>query len=68
MLMSSKREVTFSVTAIAAVIVLFTSAPLTANQQTQAQMFGRFTGFHSGFGPGFDILNSSLGLGTYVII
>jgi hypothetical protein len=38
-----KIGITFSIAATAAaVIVLFASGPLVANQQTQAQMFGRF--------------------------
>ena len=46
MLMNSKTTVAFSIVAVAAVIVLFASGPLTA---TKAQAFG-FGGFHRGFG------------------
>ncbi|MGC2571013.1 MAG: hypothetical protein WA364_05825 [Candidatus Nitrosopolaris sp.] len=45
--MNSKTGIAFSTTAIAAVIALFASGPIVANQQTQA--FG-FAGFHRGFG------------------
>ena len=45
--MNSKTGIAFSTTAIAAVIVLFASGPIVANQQAQA--FG-FVGFHRGFG------------------
>jgi hypothetical protein len=49
MLMNSKTGIAFSIAAIAAVIVLFASGPLAANQ-AQAFPFG---GFHRGFGFGF---------------
>jgi hypothetical protein len=48
MLMNSKTGIAFSIAAIAAVIVLFASGPLAANQ-VQAFPFG----FHRGFGFGF---------------
>jgi hypothetical protein len=44
--MNSKTGIAFSIAAIAAVTVLFSSGPLVANQQAQAFVGG----FHRGFG------------------
>jgi hypothetical protein len=54
MLMNSKTGITFSIAAIAAVIVLFASGPVVGNQQALAANFAGsgFMGgpFHGGFG------------------
>ena len=50
--MNSKRGIAFSIAAIAAVIVLFSSGPLVTNQQAQAFVGGFYRGFgfhHFGF-------------------
>jgi hypothetical protein len=48
--MNSKTGIAFSIVGIVAVMAFFASDQLVANQQAQAQMFGRFGGFHGGFG------------------
>jgi hypothetical protein len=51
MLMNSKTGITFSIVAIAAVIVLFASGPLAATKAMAFPGHG-FGGFHRGFGFG----------------
>ena len=54
MLMNSKTGITFSIAAIAAVIVLFATGPLAATKALAfpGHGFGGFGGFHRGFGFG----------------
>jgi hypothetical protein len=49
-IMHYKIGMSYSAVGIAVTLLLFASGPSVVDNQAQAQMFGRFGGFHSGLG------------------